>query len=103
MYAGAFNGTMKTAGVDLLENFPTGQIKATFEAMLDDWTNAGFDPFSAPQETGTPYGRKNGDNRPAITRARELATRCVGLKGDLNHVSWQCHLQYRYRLPAILS
>ena len=84
MYAGAFNGTMKAAGVDLLENFPTEQIKATFETMLDDWTNSSFDPFAAPQETGTPYGRKQGDNRTAITRARELATRCVGLKGDLN-------------------
>lgn len=83
LQAGAFNGTMKAAGVDLLENFPTAQIKATFEAMLDDWTNEGFDPFAAPQETGTPYGRKNGNNRAAITRLRELATRCVGLKGDL--------------------
>ncbi len=83
LQAGAFNGTMKAAGVDLLENFPTEQIRATFEQMLDDWTNAGFDPFAAPQETGSPYGRKSGDNRPAITRARELATRCVGLPGDL--------------------
>lgn len=83
MHAGAFNETLKEAGVDLLENFPTDQIRATFEHMLDDWTNAGFDPFAAPQETGQPYGRKNGHNRPAITRARELATRCVGLKGDL--------------------
>jgi hypothetical protein len=83
LYAGSYNGSMKAAGVDLLENFPTEQIRATFEAMLDDWTNEGFDPFAAPQETGTPYGRKRGHNRPAITRARELATRCVGLKGDL--------------------
>jgi hypothetical protein len=83
-FAGSYNETMKAAGVDLLENFPTDQIRATFEEMLDDWTNAGFDPFSAPQETGSPYGRKNGDNRAKITRARELATRCVGLKGDLN-------------------
>jgi hypothetical protein len=83
MYAGSYNGTMKAAGVDLLENFPTEQIKVTFEAMLDDWTNESFDPFAAPQETGTPYGRKLGHNRPAITRARELATRCVGMKGDL--------------------
>lgn len=83
LQAGAFNGTMKAAGVDLLENFPTAQIKATFEDMLDDWTNEGFDPFAAPQETGTPYGRKKGHNRAAITRLRELATRCVGLEGDL--------------------
>ena len=36
---------MKEAGIDLLENFPTAQIRATFEAMLDDWTNESFDPF----------------------------------------------------------
>ncbi|MEY4755968.1 MAG: hypothetical protein RJA34_866 [Pseudomonadota bacterium] len=83
LQAGAFNGTMKAAGVDILENFPIEQIKATFEEMLDDWTNETFDPFAAPQETGSPYGRKNHHNRPAITRARELATRCVGLKDDL--------------------
>jgi hypothetical protein len=84
LYAGSFNATMKEAGIDMLENFPTAQISATFEAMLDDWTNESFDPFAAPQETGSPYGRKKGSNTAKITRARELATRCVGLKGDLN-------------------
>ena len=83
LYAGSYNGTMKEAGIDLLENFPTAQIRATFEAMLDDWTNESFDPFSAPQETGSPYGRKKGNNTAKITRARELAKRCVGLKDDL--------------------
>jgi hypothetical protein len=83
LFAGSYNETMKAAGIDQLENFPTEQIRATFEAMLDDWTNEGFDPFAAPQETGTPYGRKHGNNRAAITRLRELATRCVGLPGDL--------------------
>ena len=83
LQVGTFNATMKSTGVDLLENFATAEIKATFEQMLDDWTNAGYDPFSAPLETGIPYGRKNGNNVKAITRARELATRCVGLKGDL--------------------
>ena len=84
LYAGSYNGTMKEAGVDRLENFPTEQIRTTFEQMLDDWTNCTFDPFAAPQETGTPYGRKNGNNHARVTRARELATRCVGMKGDLN-------------------
>ncbi|HEY4958393.1 MAG TPA: hydroxyquinol 1,2-dioxygenase, partial [Caldimonas sp.] len=83
LYAGSYNATMKEAGVDVLENFPTDQIRATFEQMLDDWTNASFDPFSAPQETGTPYGRKNGNNTKKITRERELAKRCVGMKDDL--------------------
>ncbi len=83
LFAGSFNGAMKTAGIDRLENFPTDDIRQVFEAMLADWTNADFDPFAAPQETGSPYGPKNGDNMPAITRARELARRCVGLEGDL--------------------
>ena len=83
LYAGSYNGTMKEAGVDRLENFPTDQIRTAFEQMLDDWTNSSFDPFAAPQETGSPYGRKNGNNTAKITRARELATRCVGMKGDL--------------------
>src|SRR5690606_3423604 len=50
LHAGAFNETLKSAGVDVLENFPTEQIRATFEQMLDDWTNETFDPFAAPQE-----------------------------------------------------
>jgi len=83
LFAGSYNGAMKTAGIDRLENFPTDDIRQVFEAMLADWTNADFDPFAAPQETGSPYGPKNGDNMPAITRARELARRCVGLEGDL--------------------
>jgi hypothetical protein len=84
LFAGTYNATMKAAGVDVLENFPTEQIRATFEQMLDDWTNAEFDPFAAPQETGSPYGPKRGYNTAKITRARELAKRCVGLPGDLH-------------------
>lgn len=83
LYAGSFNGAMKDAGIDRMEEFSTDDIRQLFESMLADWTNDGFDPFAAPQETGTPYGPKNGDNMPAITRARELARRCVGLEGDL--------------------
>lgn len=83
LQAGHYNVSMREAGVDILENFPTDQIREVFENILDDWTNEGYDPFAAPQETGSAYGRKNGHNRRAITRARELATRCVGLEGDL--------------------
>lgn len=84
LYAGSYNATMKEVNVDMLENFPTDQIRNTFVEMLDDWTNAGFDPFAAPQETGTAYGRKNGNNMAATHRVRELAKRCVGLKDDLD-------------------
>ena len=83
LFAGSYNGHFKQAGVDLLENFPTEQIRGTFLEMIQDWTNAGFDPFAAPQETGSPFGRKDGNNNAAINRERELAKRCVGLDGDL--------------------
>jgi hypothetical protein len=83
LFAGTYNRTMKDAQVDCMENFPTEQIRSTFVELLDDWTNACFDPFAAPQETGTPYGRKNGNNLEATHRARELAKRCVGLRDDL--------------------
>jgi hypothetical protein len=82
-FAGSYNGAMKSASVDRTEGFPTEQIRGVFERMLENWTNEGFDPFAAPQETGAPYGAKHGNNRKAVTRARELATRCVGLEGDL--------------------
>ena len=61
---------MKAAGVDRLENFPTEQIAPPSSQMLDDWTNEGFDPFAAPQETGSPYGRKHGNNHGARSRGR---------------------------------
>ena len=83
LYAGTYDDAMKSAGVDRVENFPTDEIRVVFESILANWTNAGFDPFVAPQETGSAYGPKNGDNISAITRERELAKRCVGLPGDL--------------------
>jgi hypothetical protein len=82
VYAGTYNGNYKKAGVDHLENHPTDLVRAVFVAMLEDWTNSSFDPFAAPQETGSPYGRKNGSNLEAVRRARSLAKRCVGMKDD---------------------
>ena len=76
LYAGSFNGTMKEAGIDRLENFPTDEIRKVFSEMLDDFTNESFDPFAAPQETGTPYGRKQGNSREKIGSTSELT---VGL------------------------
>jgi hypothetical protein len=83
VFAGTYNANYKKAGVDLLQNFPSDEVRVTFVDMLEDWTNAGFDPYAAPQETGSPYGRKNGNNLDAVRRVRQLADRCVGLKGDL--------------------
>ena len=82
LFAGRYNDAYRKAELDHLENFETPLIKATFEEMLDDWTNEGFDPFASPTETGTAFGIKSGDNRAAITRHRVTASRMVGVPGD---------------------
>jgi hypothetical protein len=82
LFAGRFNEAYRMAELDHMENFPHDEIKQTFQAILADWVNEGFDPFAAPQETGTAYGLKNGDNNLAVTRERVTAQRMVGLPND---------------------
>ncbi len=83
MFAGSYNETFKAQGLDLIETFETPQIMATFQAILADWTNAGFDPFAAPAETTTDWlGKKHGNNDTAINRQRQVSKRMVGLPGD---------------------
>lgn len=82
LYAGTFNGVLRETGVDYTEQFETPKIMATFKAILRDWTNAGFDPFAAPEETGSAFGRKNGDNIEAIERFRVATRRMPGLPDD---------------------
>lgn len=83
MYAGTFNPSYADANSALLETFETPLIMQTFKAILEDWTNEGFDPFAAPDETGTAWvGQKNGHNRDAIERDRETCHRMPGLPGD---------------------
>ena len=82
MFAGRFNDAYRKAELDRTENFETGLIRETFKAMLDDWTNANFDPFASPAETDKPFGVKDGNNTTAITRRRVAATRMVGVPGD---------------------
>ena len=53
-----------------------------FTTMIGDWTNEGYDPFAAPMETGSAWGRKHGANDQAVERARVTARRMVGLPGD---------------------
>jgi hypothetical protein len=83
MFAGSFNETYTSQGLNLTETYETPEIMAVFKAILADWTNEGFDPFAAPRETGIAWmGRKNGDNAAAIGRDRETCKRMVGLPGD---------------------
>jgi Hydroquinone 1,2-dioxygenase large subunit N-terminal len=82
MFAGRYNDSYRKAELDHVENFPTPEIRATFEAMLDDWTINGFDPFASPAETAKPFGVKTGSNTAAVTRRRVTASRMVGVPGD---------------------
>jgi hypothetical protein len=82
LYAGAFNAALKEAGVDYTEQFDTPVIMATFKAILADWVSEGFDPFAAPEETGSAFGFKHGDNLAAIERVRVATKRMPGLPGD---------------------
>jgi hypothetical protein len=83
MYAGAYHPAYKDKGLDLTETFDSREIMATFKAILDDWTNEGFDPFAAPDETDKSWlGKKNGNNRLAIERQRQACKRMPGLAGD---------------------
>lgn len=82
-YAGAYHPSYKEKGLDLTEQFDSREIMATFRAIMDDWTNDGFDPFAAPDETGQTWiGRKHGHNRQAIERERQACKRMPGLPGD---------------------
>ena len=82
MFAGRFNEAYRKAELDHTENFETPLIRDTFKAMLDDWTNEGFDPFASPAETDKPFGAKHGSNTAAVTRRRVTASRMVSVPGD---------------------
>ena len=82
MFAGRFNEAYRQAGRDFEQRFDSETLMALFKAMIGDWTNAGYDPFAAPMETGAPWGPKRGDNDAAVERTRVAARRMSGLPGD---------------------
>ena len=82
MYVGLFNAAYRESGRHYVETFDSKDLKAVYEGMLNDWTNEGFDPFAAPDETGRPFGAKNGSNTAAVQRARVVTNRMIGLAGD---------------------
>ncbi len=83
VFAGLYNNGYRSHNRHRVENFKSDDVKAVFEAILDDWTNERFDPFAAPQETGSAFGPKQGSNRAAITRKRLTARRMVGMEDDI--------------------
>jgi hypothetical protein len=82
LFAGRYNEAYRKAELDYTETLETPEIRETFKAVLDDWTNAGFDPFASPHETGSAFGIKAGSNTAAVTRHRVAANRMVGAHGD---------------------
>jgi hypothetical protein len=82
MFAGRYNDAYRKAELDYYENIETPKIRETFKAILDDWTNDGFDPFASPHETGSAFGIRHGSNTEAITRRRVAAARMVNVPGD---------------------
>jgi hypothetical protein len=81
-FAGRFNAPYRRAAVDYNETFTHDDLMAGDTEMLKDWTNDGYDPFAAPQETGQPFGPANGSNDGAVTRRRVVAERMVSVPGD---------------------
>ena len=73
---------------------------AAFEALLEDWTNEGFDPFAAPQETGSAFGPKHGSNTEAITRKRLTAKRMALHHRDLDRLSARLPPEHVDKRPA---
>lgn len=82
LYLGSQHKEWTSAKRDFKENFKSDVLMDIFKLMMSDWTIAGFDPFAAPQETGTAWGPKNGNEDRLIERKREVAKRMVGIPGD---------------------
>src|SRR5882724_2348845 len=70
MFMGLLNEAYTSTNKHYVETFDAKKLKKVFEDMLNDWTNAGFDPYAAPDETGNPFGPKKGGNLKAIQRQR---------------------------------
>jgi len=82
MFVGSYNEAYRNAHTDYQENFASKDLRKIFEGILADWTNDGFDPFAAPEESGVAYGPKHGANLRAVERQRVVAKRMVGMPGD---------------------
>ena len=70
MFLGKYNDAWQKSGKAYSEMLPNEKISATFKAILEDWVPPDFNPWAAPRETGSPFGRKRGGPHPAIFRKR---------------------------------
>jgi hypothetical protein len=83
VFAGLYNAGYRNQNKHYVENLKGDDVRARFAEMLADWTNEDFDPFAAPEETGSAFGPKHGSNPLAINRKRMVASRMTGMKGDI--------------------
>jgi len=99
VFAGLYNPGYTARGRQYVENLNGDTARAIFGDMLDDWTVEGFDPFAAPEETGSAFGPKRGNNRRAIKRVRVVAKRMAGMKDDTplrnDHNGYPVNRQFR--------
>ncbi len=75
------NSAYFEAGLAYVGTFDSKVLRKAFEDILGDWTNEGFDPFAAPEETGKATGRRRGENLAAIQQQRVVAKANGGTAG----------------------
>ena len=76
-FVGKYNDAWQKAGKAYSAMFPNEKISACFKAILEDWVQPDFNPWAAPRETGSPFGRKRGGPHAAIYRKRIVTTTMI--------------------------
>jgi hypothetical protein len=82
IFAGAYDKGCKAAGIDFLETYTAEAVSRAFETISTDWISEGYDPLSAPLETGSPMGPKGKPMTGPLLRNFNPAKRMLGLPGD---------------------
>src|SRR5947209_13978523 len=82
-FAGRYHEAYHQAALSYVEAFDAAFAMNVCKALLRDFCSAGFDPFAAPEETGSTWAApKRRDNIAAIERCRIATKRMPGLFGD---------------------
>lgn len=82
LFAGSYDQGCKAQGIDHLETFSADVVSEAFETISRNWISEGYDPLSAPLETGSPLGSKGKERTDELVRGFRPATRMLGLEGD---------------------
>ena len=82
LFAGSYDEGYKAKGLDHLETFSADTVREAFETISRNWVNEGYDPLSAPLETGSPLGPKTVERTDELVRGFAAASRMLGLEGE---------------------